>query len=128
MGQVISAYGGNGLQLVVGQMSSECLSGSAACAFELVSRIIQAVCAEHGLETALVEGAVVGYKCQSGDKWLHLRPHFGKCFRLRRVFVCDAVYARVEMAVSVWYRTYQAVILVCNLAVTHNDHANAAYA
>lgn len=60
--QMIPASLGNGMQLMIGKLSSEMTTRGPACAVELIIRIIHLIAAHHGFQTALVEGTVVGHQ------------------------------------------------------------------
>ena len=63
--KVVSAGGGHGLELVIGEQAAIVASGCRQGVEKLIVRIIHLVHAEHLPEAAFVEVAVVGYKRQS---------------------------------------------------------------
>ena len=128
VGHRTAAGGGDGVQLVVGQTVAEVAAGGPAGAEELIIRVVHLIDLEHGLETALVEGAVVSHQRQSFNQRLDLPPHGGEHGCVVGVFVREAVHFLAEPGVVVGLGLDERVEGVGDDASAHHHHAHAAHA
>ena len=85
-GKIVTAIGGYGLELMVGEVSAQLSSGSTAGAMEFVAGIFHLIHLEYCLEAAFVEGGVVGYQGQAFYLGRNLCPDFREDIRIHRVF------------------------------------------
>jgi len=123
-----SAGGGDGMQLVVGQTAAEVAARGPAGAEERIVGVVHLIDAEHGLEAALVEGAVVRHERQSFDQRLDLPPHAGEHGCVVRVLVREPVYPLAEPRVVVGFGLDERVKRVGDDTAAHHHHTHAAYA
>ena len=59
--KTVTTFGGDGVQLVVGEIV-ESTSGGAERVVELIVGVVHAIDTEYGFKTAFVKGFIVGYK------------------------------------------------------------------
>ena len=86
LGEVVTAIGGYGLELMVGEESAQLSSGGTAGAVEFVVGIFHLIHLEYGLQAAFVEGGVVGNQGQTFYLGRNLCPDFREDIRIHRVF------------------------------------------
>lgn len=128
VGHRASAGGGDGVQLVVGQTTTEMAARGPAGAEERIVGVIHLIDAEHGLEAALVEGAVVRHERQTFDQRLNLPPNVGEHRRIVRVLVREPVNLLAEPRVVVGFGLDERVKRVGDDTSTHHHHTHAAHA
>ena len=127
LSQVKSAVGGNGVQLMVGQLLELALGGHAG-AVELIVRIIHLVATKHGLQAALVKGFVMGNERQPLNQGLDLGPNEREYGSIVGVLMAQAVYALAPVAVIVGFGLDKGIEGVGDFTVTHDDDPHRAHA
>ena len=85
-GEVVTAIGGYGLELMVGEERTQLSSGGTAGAMEFVAGIFHLIHLEYGLQASFVEGGVVGYQGQTFYLGRYFCPDFREDIRIHRVF------------------------------------------
>ena len=128
VGEVVAAGRGDGLELVVGEPPSIVTPGGGQRIVEFIVRIVHPVHAEHLLETAFVEGAVVGDEGEPLDQRFDLLPDIGKDRGILRVLRSQAMDLPAEPLVVLRLRMDQAVEPVHDLSVANDHDSHAAYA
>ena len=86
LGEVVTAIGGYGLELMVGEESAQLSSGGTAGAMEFVVGIFHLIHLEYGLQASFIEGGVVGYQGQTFYLGRNLCPDFREDIGIHRVF------------------------------------------
>ena len=125
--QVVSAISRHSVQLMVGQHALELPARRAACAIELILRIVHDIFLKHRPQTALVKLTVVSHQRQPLDKRLYLAPHIGKFRCVSHILQCQPMHPCVPIREEVGMRINKAVELVGNLSVSHHNHSHAAH-
>ena len=123
--QVVAAGGGNGVELVVGQMG-EAATGGDASAVELVVGVVHLVATEDGFQATLVEGFVVGHEGQTLDERFYLRPYFGEDGSLLGVLAGETVHLTAPVVIVVRFGLDEGVEGIDNLAIPYDDNAHGA--
>ena len=85
-GEVVTAIGGYGLELMVGEESAQLSSGGTAGAMEFIAGVFHLIRLEYCLQAAFVEGGIVGYQRQTFYFGRNLCPDFREDIRIHRVF------------------------------------------
>lgn len=125
--QVVSAISRHSVQLMVGQHALELPARRAACAIELIFRIVHDIFLKHRPQTALVKLTVVSHQRQPLDKRLYLAPHIWKFRCVSHILQCQPMHPCVPIREEVGMRINKAVELVGNLSVSHHNHSHAAH-
>jgi hypothetical protein len=99
------------------------LAGFYKSAIEWIIGIVHLIHTEHGVETFLVEGLVVGHERLTLYHRLYLFPDVGKDGCILRIFPAEAIDTGTHVVIIVRLRMDKRVELVCFLAIT--DHYNA---
>ena len=99
LGEVVTAIGGYGLELMIGEERAQLSSGGTAGAVEFVAGIFHPVHLEYCLEAAFVEGGVVGYQGQPLYLGRNLCPDFREDICIHRVFQGQTVNPGVPIRV-----------------------------
>ena len=86
LGEVVTAIGGYGLELMVGEESAQLSSGGTAGAMEFIAGVFHLIRLEYCLQAAIVEWGVVGYQGQPLYLGRNLCPDFREDIRIHRVF------------------------------------------
>lgn len=115
---------GDGVELVVREEFAEVTTRGSAGAKELIIRVIHLVAAEHCLQTAFVEGTVVGHQRQALDERRHLLPHVRENRSVFGVFLPQAMHASVPIIIVVRLGLNQRIKAVDKLAVAYDDNAH----
>lgn len=127
-GKVISAGGGDGLQLVIGQAASEMAAAGGEGVVELVVRIAHLIHLEHLFETTLVKPGIVRHQRQAFDLRDYLLPYIREHWRVFRVLRAQAVHLLAEPLVVFRFGVDQAVETVHDFPAADDDDAHAAHA
>ena len=85
-GEVVTAIGGYGLELMVGEESAQLSSGGTAGAMEFIAGIFHLIRLEYCLQAAFVEGGIVGNQGQTFYLGCYLCPDFREDICIHRVF------------------------------------------
>ena len=125
-GKIVTAIGGYGLELMVGEESAQLSSGGTAGAMEFVAGIFHLIHLEYGLQAAFVEGGVVGNQGQPLYLGRNLCPDFREDICIHRVFQGQAVNPGVPIRVILRFGLDEAVEAVCYLAIPHYHNAHRA--
>lgn len=126
--EIKTATFGHSVELMIGQLLTECATGGSTGAIEGVFRIIHVVGIENGTETRFVERAVVRHKGEVfGQMRTQFLPNFGKRTGLPRILLRQPVHCCGVLGVEVGNRLDQAVILVYDFAVAHHNDADTAH-
>ena len=72
--EVVATGLSDSVKLVVREQFAKMTAGGSAGAKELIVRVIHLVAAEHSLQAALIEGAVVSHQRQALDERCYLLP------------------------------------------------------
>ena len=123
--KTVTAFGGYGVQLVVGEMA-ECSSGGAERVVELIVGVVHAIDTKDGFKTAFVKRFVVGYKGQALDKRLYLCPYLREDRGIVRVLLTQAMHLRTPVVVIVGLWLYEGIERIYYLTIAHYDDANRA--
>ena len=123
--QVVAAGGGDGVELVVGQMG-KAAAGSDAGAVELVVGVVHLVATEDGLQATFVEGFVVGHEGQAFDERFYLCPYFGEYGGFLGVLMGETMHLTAPVVIVVRLRLDEGVEGIDNLAVPHDNHSHGA--
>ena len=86
LGEVVTAIGGYGLELMVGEESAQLSSGGTAGAMEFVVGIFHLIHLEYGLQASFIEGGIVGYQRQTFYLGRNLCLDFREDIGIHRVF------------------------------------------
>jgi len=124
--EVISASGGDGLELVVREPISIIPSRCRQRVVEYIVRIVHLIDAEHLLEATFIKRAVVGDQWQSLDARFNLFPYEGEDRSVLRVFRSQTMDLAAEPLVVLRFRMDQAVETIHDFSLTHHYDANAA--
>lgn len=125
-GEVVTAIGGYGLELMVGEERAQLSSGGSAGAVEFVVGIFHLVHLEYCLQASFVEGGIVGYQGQPLYLGRNLSPDFREDICIHRVFLGQAVNPGVPIRIILRFGLDEAVVAVCNLAIPHYHNAHRA--
>ena len=71
LGEVVTAIGGYGLELMVGEERAQLSSGGTVGAMEFVVGIFHLIHLEYCLQASFVEGGVVGYHIKCFTEWVY---------------------------------------------------------
>ena len=110
---------------VVGE-AFELLPGFLEGAVEFVVGVVHPVHPVAGFEAVLVKCFVVGYQWQSFYEGFYLAPHMREYRGVGGLFVSDAVYHNVSVAVVLGLGAHQAVKGLCDLCIAYYHNPNAA--
>ena len=105
--KIIAAGGGDGLELMIGQMLAEMLARCGAGVVERVVRIVHLIDLMDGFEAAFVERTVVRHEWQAFDHWGNFLPDIRKHRRFICVFRGKAVYLLTKPLMIIRLRTDQ---------------------
>jgi hypothetical protein len=112
LGEVVTAIGGYGLELMVGEESAQLSSGDTAGAMEFVAGIFHLIHLEYGLEAAFVEGGIVGNQGQTFYLGRNLCPDFREDIGIHRVYQGQTVNPSVPIRVILRFGFDEAVVTV----------------
>lgn len=121
--QTITTFGGDGLQLMVGQVA-ESPTRRLKGAKELVVGIIHLIATEDGFQTCLVERLVVGNERQPFYQRLYLSPHLGKDGSLLSVVSRKTMHPCACIIIIVGFGLDERIESIGDLAIPHNHHPN----
>ena len=127
-GKIVSAGGGDRLELMVGKGSPEVKSRGCQGIMEDVVGIVHPVDPKDRLEAALVEDAVVGYHRVSFQEGLDLLPYLREDGSVLRVFGSEAVHLPAEPLVVLGLRVDERIEGIHDDVVEDDDHADGAHA
>ena len=85
-GEVVTAIGSYGLELMVGEERAQLSSGGTAGAMEFVVGIFDLIHLEYGLQASFIEGGVVSYQRQTFYLRRNRCPDLREDNRILRVF------------------------------------------
>ena len=89
--EVISAGGGDGLELMVRKLAAEMLPGSRQGVVELVVWVVHLIYLEDSLETSFIETGVVRNEGEALDERFNLLPDIGEHRSVIRVLRTQTV-------------------------------------
>lgn len=126
--EVISARGGDGLQLMVRQQPAEMPPRRRQRVEEHIVRIIHLVHPENRLQASFVKTRVMRDQRQPGDGRRDAFPHVWEHRRGLSVLRTQAVHPPAEPRIVLRLRMDQAVQPLLHTPVPHNDYPDAAHA
>lgn len=125
--KVVPAGGGDGMELMIGQLTTEMAVGGRKRIDEAVIGVIHPIDAMNGLQAAFVEAGIVRDERQALEARRNLLPDLRKERRVVRVLCGQAVYllANIQIIIRLWMN--QAVKALHDFFVPDNDHTHAAH-
>ena len=126
IGEVIAAGRSYGLQLVVGQAMAEMTAGCCQRIEKHIIRVVHLIHPEHLFQAAFIETAVMRYKRKALNHRGDLLPYVWEYRGAFRILLGEAVDLLTEPLIVLRLGVNQAVVRIHYLAITDDDHSNAA--
>ena len=126
IGEVIAAGRSYGMQLVVGQAMTEMTAGCCQRIEKHIIRVVHLIHPEHLFQAAFIETAVMRYKRKPFNHRGDLLPHKWEYRGAFRILLGESVNLLAEPLIVLRLGVNQAVVRIHYLAITDDDHSNAA--
>lgn len=124
--EVIAAGRSYGMQLVVGQAVTEMTARCCQRIEKHIIRVVHLIHPEHLFQAAFIETAVMRHERQALNHRGDLLPHMWEYRGAFRIFLGEAVDLLTEPLIVLRLGVNQAVERIYYLAITDDDHSNAA--
>lgn len=124
--EVIAAGRSYGMQLVVGQAVTEMTAGCCQCIKKHIIRVVHLIHPEHLFQAAFIETAVMRHKRKALNHRGDFLPYVWERRGAFRIFLGEAVDLLTEPLIVLRLGVNQAVVRIHYLAITDDDHSNAA--
>ena len=126
IGEVIAAGRSYGMQLVVGQAMAEMTAGCCQRIEKHIIRVVHLIHPEHLFQAAFIETAVMRNERKPFNHRGDLLPHMWEYRGAFRIFLGESVNLLAEPLIVLRFGVNQAVVRIHYLAITDDDHSNAA--